>query len=191
MIKLRLLATCIALMAAFTHAAETHHTKVTETSIESWELLDGGVRVTLTQMLPDQARAFFMARGFERGAAEAYAQACVFQTVLRNEGAKTIDLRLTDWQALAGEKRVLPKLDRDWQIEWKKLGVSESGRIAFRWAQFPAEQTFEPSDWIQGMTSFALPRGSRFDLKLRWTAQGKQQENTLKGVICAHDISSN
>lgn len=193
MIELRHLATILALVLAlilaapFIQAAETHYARDAESGLESWEILDGGIRFSLTQMLPDQARAFFMGRGFDRAAAESYAQVCVFQAVMRNQGSQTIALRLVDWWALAGEKRLLPKLDAAWQSEWKQRGVLEPARIAFRWAQFPSDQIFEPGDWNQGMIAYPLPHGARFDLNLKWRANGQPFETSLKGVQCAED----
>ncbi len=178
-----------ALLLIHAHAwgGETHHARSPENGIESWELRENGVFFSLTQMLPDQARAFFTARGFDQAAAEAYAQACVFQTVLRNESAATIATHPADWRAHAGKERLAPKLDKDWLPEWKKRGLPESARIAFRWAQFPAGQTFEPGDWNQGMTAFALPRRAGFDLVVQWRENGQIRKNILKGVKCAED----
>lgn len=177
------------MLASNTHiwGGETHHERNLETGIESWELLDSGVRFSLTQMLPDQARAFFMARGFDRAAADAYAQACVFQTVLHNESTKTIDLRLSDWQVLVGKQTLALKQEAGWQGEWKKRRLPDAARIAFRWAQFPAEQTFDPGDWNQGMTAYPLPRGASFDLDLKWWTNGQAVEAILKGAKCAED----
>lgn len=187
MVNWRYWALLMALALAPAQAAETRHAKDAQSAIESWELLDGGVRFSLTQMLPDQARAFFMGRGFDRAAAEIYAKACVFQAVMRNEGDKAADIRLADWRAFAGKERFLPELDADWQAEWQKRGVAEPARIAFRWAQFPNDQIFAPGDWNQGMLAFALPHGARFDLSLKWRANGQISETLLKGVHCAED----
>lgn len=164
-----------------------------ETGLESWKTTKLGVTLELTQLTPDQARAFFLGRGFEPADAGHYATACIFMTILRNESAPAaISYNLAEWRAVtAGGRTRPPKLKEDWLKEWEARKLAPAHKIAFEWSQFPSEQTFEPGDWNQGMTTFALPHGSRFDLKFRWTVLGKQQENTMKGVICANDVSGN
>jgi hypothetical protein len=164
-----------------------------ETGLESWKTTKLGVTLELTQLTPDQARAFFLGRGFEPAEAEHYAAACTFMTILRNESAPAaISYNLAEWRTIGVDSRVTSlKLKEDWLKEWEALNLSQVRKIAFEWSQLPSEQTFEPGDWNQGMTTFALPRGSRFDLKFRWTIQGKQQENIMKGVSCANDASGN
>ena len=167
--------------------AETQHNRDPETGIETWEVLDRGMRLSLTQILPDQARAFYQARGFDSDAAEVYAKACLFQTVLRNESGGVIAFRLADWRYLTGKRAFRLKLEPEWQYEWERRNLPEPARIAFRWAQFPLEQAFEPGDWNQGMMACPLPRGARFDLRFKWRADGKMFESDLKGVRCAED----
>ena len=167
--------------------AEARHAVEPETGIESWEAFAQGVRLSLTQILPDQARAFYSARGFGREEAEIYARACVFQTVLRNEGGVAVSIQLADWRALAAKRAFRLKLEPEWQYEWERHKLPEPARIAFRWAQFPLEQGFEPGDWSQGMTAYPLPHGARFDLKFKWRADGKMIEGVLKGARCAQN----
>lgn len=169
------------------YGAETQYSRDPDTGIETWEVLDRGVRLSLTQILPDQARAFFMARGFDREAAEAYASACVFQTVLRNEGDAPIAFHLGNWRMLRGKRAFRLKTEPEWQHEWERRQLAGPARIAFRWAQFPLEQDFEPGDWNQGMTTCPLPRGACFDLKFKWRMGGEMKEGKLKGVCCAQD----
>jgi len=49
-----------------------------------WQIKTRGMSLRLVQRLPDQSRAFYMARGFSEKHAEIIAQSCVFQTVFRN-----------------------------------------------------------------------------------------------------------
>ena len=65
-------------------AAQTQHTDP-DTGAATWETRAHGVTLSLTQILPDQARAFYLNRGFPPQAAERYATACVYMTVLRND----------------------------------------------------------------------------------------------------------
>lgn len=157
-----------------------------DTGAATWEVQTQGVTLSLTQLLPDQIRAFYSARGFDAAAAEVFAQACVFMTVLRNDAAAgELSFRLADWQVRqGGEARGLPSL-AGWLERWQGLGVSGPARIAFRWAQFPPEQSYAPGEWNQGMLATGLPPGSRFNLSARWTAAGQTFEGRLQDVQCS------
>lgn len=170
-------------------AGETFYERSPDSGLESWKTAHNGVAVELTQLTPDQSRAFFIGRGFAREEAERYAAACVFMTVLRNDAAPAaIHYRLAEWRAVVpGRRATPPRLKEDWLAEWTARGLPAAQKIAFEWSQFPSEQTFEPGDWNQGMSTFMPPPGGRFDLMLRWTVRGKPEEHLLKGVRCAQD----
>jgi hypothetical protein len=157
------------------------------TGAETWETRAHGVALRLTQILPDQARAFYLSRGFAAEDAELYATACVFMTVLRNDAAPgALDFRLADWQVRVrgGERRAVRPVE-DWLALWQQRGVPQPARIAFRWAQFPPEQEYERGEWNQGMLAVGLPPGERFDLAARWQVAGKTYEGALTDVRCA------
>jgi hypothetical protein len=156
-----------------------------ETGAATYETQAHGVNVSLTQLLPDQVRAFYVARGFDLDDADVFAEACVYMTVLRNDTAPgELDFRLSDWEVEhKGETRALPPLD-DWLAQWEARGVPDSARLAFRWAQFPAEQSYAPGEWNQGMLATGLPPGSRFDLIARWTIADQTYEGRLDDVRC-------
>ena len=172
---------------------ETQSQRNPETGQISWKTTKQGVTLELTQLTPDQSHAFFIGRSFVSAEAEHYAAACVFMTILRNEAAPAaIAYNLAEWRAVDADGRTSPmKLKEDWLKEWEARNLAPARKIAFEWSQLPTVQTFEPGDWNQGMTTLMLPRGSRFDLKFSWTTQGKRQENIMKGVICANDVSGN
>ena len=109
-----------------------------DTGAATWEVQVHGVTLSLTQLLPDQVRAFYVNRGFALSDTAVFAEACVFMTVLRNDGAPgELSFRLADWQLRqGGTARGLPPLD-DWMAQWEARGVGAAARIAFRWAQFP------------------------------------------------------
>lgn len=157
-----------------------------ETGAATWETRAHGVALSLTQILPDQARAFYLNRGLPAEAVERYAAACVFMTVLRNDAAPgELGFRLADWR-VQSEGRTQPLTSADaWLAQWRALGLTEAARIAFRWAQFPPEQEYAIGEWNQGMLASGLPPGSRFDLTARWTAAGKAFEGKLENVVCA------
>ncbi len=159
-----------------------------DTGLATWQTETADIQVQLTQISPDQARAFYQARGFPSEAAERYASECVFMTVVRNIGDTPIQHRLADWRyAPAGKPPRAIRSKAQWERVWKQQGVAEPARIAFTWAQFPATQTFAPGDWNQGMTSYSVPRGGRFDLRFVWRAGGKTHAGKLEQVRCADE----
>ena len=167
-------------------AAPTRQIRSAETGLLSWETRDRGVSLTVAQIPRSQALAFYRARGFEPQSAAHYADACVFQLVLRNESdGKPLRSRLADWlvRTSAGALHFVPL--QFWEREWERRGVNEAARIAFRWAQFPAEQQFEAGDWIMGMAALAPRPAGAFDLTYNWSIDGIVRRGTLPGLVCA------
>lgn len=182
----------ICMMPAFPlFGAESVHTTDPDSGIESWEIRAQGVSLRLVQILPDQVRGFYSARGFDAESVELLATgACVFQTVFRNESARrAIAFNLADWRVLAAKGEQPLRLERDWQQEWAKRRVSASARTAFRFALYPTEHRYEIGDWNMGMTTYALPLGSRFDLRFVWRENGERREAVLHGVRCARETA--
>ncbi len=162
----------------------------TDTGLVTWQTETQGIQVRLTQISPDQARAFYQARGFSPAAAERYARECVFMTVVRNIGELPIRHNLANWRYVsAGQPPRAIRSKVAWEHLWKRQGVAESARIAFTWAQIPDTQTFAPGDWNQGMTAYGVPRGGRFDLTFVWHANGKTHSGKLEQVRCADEAS--
>ncbi len=185
----RMTLTLLAVWSAAGHAATDMSTDA-ETGLATWQTETAGIQVRLTQISPDQARAFYQARGFSPEAAERYAGECVFMTVVRNIGDTPIQHRLANWRyESAGQQPRALRSKTEWERIWKQLGVAESARIAFTWAQFPTAQTFAPGDWNQGMTTYSVPRGGQFDLRFVWRAGDKLHTGTLEQVRCADETS--
>ncbi|MFP5380825.1 MAG: hypothetical protein ACLGG4_01040 [Gammaproteobacteria bacterium] len=182
---MRLLA--LTLLAAGPLAAAGEPSLDPETGLATWQVETSGIQVRLTQISPDQARAFYQARGFSAVAAERYAAECVFMTVVRNIGETPVEHRLADWRYVHAGRAHTIRSKTEWDRLWRRQGVDEPARIAFNWAQFPATQTFAPGDWNQGMTAYRVPRGGRFDLRFVWRAGGKTLSGTLEQVQCADE----
>ena len=164
-----------------------------ENGLQSWHLQQGALSLKLIQRTPDQTRAFFLARGFPREAANEIATACVLQTIGRNlSGAEkpvSLGYDLHDWRIRHQGKLQPIRLKEDWAEAWKnRPEIPEAARIAFRWATFPTRQQFEPGgDYNWGMTSFGLPPGSRFDLQLRWQENGQPKSAWIENLQCPED----
>lgn len=164
-----------------------------DTPVETREIRASGVYLSLTPILPDQVRAFYLGRGFDADAAELLATtACVFQTVFRNEAvAGGIAFDLADWRARTDRGEQPLKLERQWQQDWARRGIPAGPRTAFRYALFPTEHRYEVGDWNMGMTTYLLPPGSRFDLKFVWREGDNRREAVLREVRCATDAIKN
>jgi hypothetical protein len=158
-----------------------------ETSIKTWQIKEQGVHLSLTQILPEQLQAFYLNRGFTLTQIEPYVTSCVYMAVLRNDHAPgAIHYVSNDWSVLVKNKpRKLRSIDQ-WLERLSKVKPKKSALIAFRWAQFPIEQSYEPGgDWNQGMLSIGLTPGSVFDLIAYWDVNGKAYQTKLQGVRCA------
>ena len=183
-----------------TSLAEVVHSSDPETQRQSWVFKQDGFELKIAQLLPDQVRAFYLARGFPPEIADDIATNCMMQTVARNTASTkakgAITILLKEWQIKtipaentnSAEALQGIKLKETWDAQWKADTITPAARIAFRWATFPTEQTFEPSgDYNWGTTSFGLPPASIFDLQVVWH-QGKQTKSTwIKNIQCMED----
>lgn len=186
MMRQSLIAALVSALVLAPVQAGTTYQKDPASRIETWEAHEAGVSVRLTQIGPDQALAFFLGRGFPNQAAGRYAQECVFMTVIRNTGAAPLTYDLRTWRFVpAGDSARRMRVKEDWLEEWDLRGLSERARIGFAWSQLPTTQEFEPGDWNQGMTTYAIARGSRFDLVFEWKTGGKVFAGKLEGARCA------
>lgn len=156
-----------------------------------WEWREPGMSLRLVQRLPDQSRAFFLARGFSRDDVELIAQSCVFQTVFKNlstaDAPAAIDYDLRDWVVRSGAETRGMKTREDWAETWARREVPKAARIAFEWALFPTRQTYNAGDYNWGMSVFDLAPGDTFDLVLHWSQGGVRRTATLRGMRCAPD----
>jgi hypothetical protein len=158
-----------------------------QTGLRNWEWREAGVSVQLVQRLPDQTRAYFQGRGFSSVDADQIANACVFQTIFRNDGEQPLSYDLDDWRT-SSQAGYRPLLTREsWDERWRDSGASKAARIALHWSLLPTRQHFEPGDYNWGMTSFGLQHGEHFDLTLVLTLDGNPVTRTIPGIVCAHD----
>lgn len=171
------------------------HSTNPETGLKGWKFDRGDMQLELIQRLPDQTRGFFLARGFKRNIADQIANACVFQTIIRNTGSATeqsdrnaITVSLKHWRTTFKHKIQPLKLKEDWIENWPLSSVKPAARHAFRWASFPTEQTFHPTgDYNWGMITFGLSPGDVFDLQIQWQIADKTHQALIKNIQCAED----
>jgi len=178
-----------ALLVSFTAHGEVVTAKNAMNGLNSWEMNEHSLRLELVQRYPSQTAAFFIARGFSEPVASDLAKTgCVFQTIGKNIG-KTADvsINLADWRVVSPDHTQPVKLKKQWDAQWPKDAVTPAARIAFRWATFPTEQTFKPGDYNWGMTTFGLPPGAVFDLKVVWREGDQAFSNIIPKLQCAED----
>ncbi len=189
---IRSLAFTLVLWPALAHGNVEHATDP-DTGLSSWKLSAPPFELELVQRLPDQTRAFFLARGFPRDVTERIARACVFQTIGRNIGepgrSPSVRIDLHEWRVHTDEGKRPLLLKELWLEQWARNGaVDRSGRIAFRWATFPTEQAFEPrGDYNWGMITFGPEPGTRFDLKVVWHEGDRLRSAWIEDLECAPD----
>lgn len=163
------------------------------TGLVSWKYDRGAFELEIVQRLPDQTRAFFLARGFPPAEADRLAVHCVMQTIVRNTGrsgeAPPIRVNLREWRIRHGGTIRPLRHKEAWLAEWEKSdAVPPPARIAFRWSTLPTVQVYTPrGDYNWGMTIYDLPPGSRFDLYVVWHAGKHRQAAWLRGIECAPD----
>lgn len=162
-----------------------------DSGLPYWAYHGGGISVRLVQRLPDQTRAFFLARGFDREAAEAVALGCVFQTIVRNADpdGQVIEYDVGRWRVHVAGRTQPVKLKSRWDREWAAQGLPESARIAFRWSLLPTRQRLAPSDYNWGMSTYDLPPGQPFDLELVWRRGGQEHRGFIEALRCAPDAN--
>ncbi len=181
---------CLMLMclAAFAQADPLQREDNPSSGLSRWRLSLPALQLELAQRLPDQTRGFFIARGFPAELADDYARSCVFQTIAGNTDDTrpiTTDTRL--WRVRRnGRERAIPSKQARLHA-WSKQGLPPSAALAFRWATFPTEQTFQPGDYNWGMIGFGPKPGETFDLKLVWFEAGERKTHWIRHLSCAED----
>ncbi|WP_172599970.1 hypothetical protein [Sulfuricystis multivorans] len=148
----------------------------------------GDVVLTANPQAPAPLSAFYAARGFAAEAIRPYANSCGFSFGMRNGGPIPILTRLADWRvADAKGRRIGFRLPESWDADWALAKVPQSARIAFRWAQFQTENSFEPGDWIMGMATLESVPAAPFRLIARYHDNKGDHEIVLDQLECAHD----
>lgn len=148
----------------------------------------GAVTLTANPLGTGSRTAFYTARGFFAKAIQPYAQACGLSFGMHNHGTATLVTRLTQWHAIgANGRRILLRLPETWQVQWQKAGVLQAAQIAFKWAQFQAENSLQPGDWIMGMATLESVPIPPFRLIARYHDNKGKHEIVLDELECAHD----
>jgi hypothetical protein len=170
----------------------TNETEPESAQLPFWELQTESMTFRLVQRLPDQTRAYFSGRGFSKEDVEYIASYCVFQTIFTNtasaDSQHLIQYDASDWQVMYKNKQQSLVLRENWRPVWQQRKAKKPQRIAFEWSLLPTVQQYQPADYNWGMTTYKLPHGATFDLKIFWTLNGKKHNATIDKLQCAQDI---
>ena len=150
------------------------------------EKLEHNVKFSIKQIATNSVNAFYLARGFTMEQIEPYADSCVYTTILRNDNkVDSIHYVRNNWVAQLQNVLSPVKTNTYWNEQFQEDNVSMSSWIAFRLAQMPEEQIYAANgDWNQGMLSIDVPKGSQFDLVIKWDIKGKPYELTIHDIKC-------
>lgn len=149
---------------------------------------NGTVSLTANPLTPAQRTAFYLARGFSATAIRPYAEACGFSFGMSNSSAGAVRTTLAEWRVTGADgRRASLRLPAAWEADWARAGVPQPARIAFRWAQFQAENSFETGDWIMGMATLDAPLPAGFRLIARYHDDKGPHEIVLDALSCARD----
>ena len=166
--------------------------KDVDAKLPFWEWRSENVSIRLVQRLPDQSRAYFMARNFTAEQAELIAQSCAFQTIFKNitpaGQKKVVSYDLSEWGIKSSGRKQGLVTREAWQTIWKTKNVTQAARIAFEWSLMPTRHHYQPGDFNWGMTIYGLPPGTRFDLQLVWYENDEQKMAAISNIECAADI---
>jgi len=189
--KIKYFSLLIGLLFIQVSYADISKTVLPESKLIEWKLIEDNFELKLVQRLPDQTRSFFEGRGFSKNITNNIANSCVFQTIGRNNSKdkqQTIHVSLKKWFIKIDQQRLPIKLKETWDKQWNDEQVNSASRLAFRWATFPTEQSFEPNgDYNWGMISFGPQPGSVFDLYIEWQSNDQTKNAWIKNIMCPKD----
>ena len=185
------------LILATIFLSSTNSAKVTtgideQAQLPYWELNEPNLSLRIVQRLPDQTRAYFSGRGFNKLESDFIASHCFFQNIFRNTSTATkphqLEYDLTQWQINYHQKTYSLLLRENWQNIWAQRDVKSAQKIAFEWSLLPTKQEYLAADYNWGMSSYPLPHGANFDLNVVWFIDGQKNQTTISNIQCAKDI---
>lgn len=148
----------------------------------------GAVTLTANPLSTESRTAFYSARGFTAETIRPYARVCGLSFGMQNHGTATLVTRLAEWHAIGADgKRISLRLPDAWDTQWEKAGVPQHAQIAFKWAQFQAENSFEPGDWIMGMATLENVPIPPFRIIARYHDNKGKHEIILEKLECSRD----
>ncbi len=177
------------LLSPVAQAADVTTGENPDTGLRYWQWHAGDLLLKLTQRLPDQTRAFFLARGFNAKQSDMIATSCVFQSMMKNTGKNSvIELDLSKWKVTHGGQQQTLHTREVWTKLWQQQKADMAAQIAFEWSLLPTRQTYLGDDYNWGMSSYGLKPGSRFDLYFSWQRNGINHHGRINGIECPADI---
>lgn len=172
--------------------AEVLRSSNEDNGLEKWHFIEGDIEIELVQRLPDQTRALFMQHEFSREVIEGLATSCMFQTIVRNSGksgsGQPVSIDLTRWRMQHAGKVSGIQLKEPLIESWSDADASPAAKLVVRWGMFPTRQEYLPGDYNWGLTAYAIPPGSQFDLEVNWKEDGKLRSGEIRDIVCSPDV---
>lgn len=157
-----------------------------------WELQTDAMKLRLVQRLPDQTRAYFSGRGFNKDDVDLISSRCFFQSIYANtdkgESVNVIDYNLRDWKIIYNGKKLPVMIRETWRDIWQARNTEQAQKIAMEWSLLPTRQTLKAADYNWGMTAYPLPHGVTFKLDIVWKINGKIKKASINNMKCADDV---
>lgn len=182
------------LLVEVSYAASIERHDETASGARGWRIQDSHIMIELNPLYKDQVRAFYLGRGFSEQVTEHISQSCVFQTVIKNVSSPKdnvlVEVNLADWWIVGEAGSWVALIDKASRLhELEAAGASNASLLAFRWATFPEQQEFKLSgDYGWGMILFGEQTDNRFDLLVKWRANGLANEQLIKNLTCLGEL---
>lgn len=151
---------------------------------------DDEVFIRIVLRSPEQLTAFYLGRGFNRGAIDRILQTCFVTPVIHNKTLPLLWLNLDDWQFSRGET-VIPRIKRDyWPEHWQAAGLPQAHRSTFGWTLMPEARDLRLDEGVGG--SVVIPAQSEpftMTMNFHTTAdrQGRIKRVVFEDIQCPSD----
>ena len=147
-----------------------------------------GISLSANPLTEDARTAFYLARGFTAASIQPYARRCGFSIGMQNGSETPIRTSLADWRVVDAAGQQIPlNLPANWDAEWAKASIAPPARLAFRWAQFQADNDLAPGDWIMGMATLDGEPMPPFRLIAAYHDDNGDHDLELDALVCARD----
>src|SRR3569833_3365552 len=121
----------------------------------SWSSKGQAFSVELTMLKSENVQALYESMGYPPAAFRMMKEFCVFETAIHNLAGKPITYNVADWRAVTADgahHKQQTKTQRQTQKTPQKKKTNKTNQ--------PPQQTKQPSDWGQGLTTVNLPRNT-------------------------------
>lgn len=148
---------------------------------------DKAIAIHLINRTPDQLKAFYIARQFNKASINEILNTCFVTPIIHNFSQDILWLDLDEWRFSSNGKS-FNRLRRDyWPERWKKAKLPQAQQSTFGWTLLPEARDLHPEESVGG--SFVIPyQASPFTLTMNFPVGADKQSSvktvTFEGVQC-------